>query len=81
MTGSYRPIAHAATDAGGAWREPHDLVDHLLGVAARAAHFAECFGAAEWARLAGLWHDLGKFRPSFWSSISVPSEHERAATT
>jgi predicted DNA-binding transcriptional regulator YafY len=24
-----RPIAHAAKDADGAWRDPHDLADHL----------------------------------------------------
>lgn len=41
------------------------LIDHLRGVASKAGRFAEKFGAQEWARLAGLWHDLGKYRPGF----------------
>ena len=36
------------------------LVDHLEGVAAMAAHFAEPFCGSEWAYAAGLLHDLGK---------------------
>jgi CRISPR-associated endonuclease/helicase Cas3 len=42
-----------------------DLELHLQQVADRAAAFASAFGAAEWGRLAGLWHDLGKFQPKF----------------
>ena len=57
-----RPIAHAAQDAEGAWRDPHDLADHLAGVAALAACHARKFGAEGWGHLAGLWHDLGKYR-------------------
>ena len=30
-----------------------------------AADFADAFGAGNWGRLAGLWHDLGKFAPKF----------------
>ena len=30
-----------------------------------AAGFAEAFGAAEWGRLLGLWHDLGKYSAKF----------------
>jgi len=42
----------------------HALVDHLQAVAQRAStHVPET--AAEWVRQAGLWHDLGKFRPGF----------------
>ena len=64
-----RPIAHAAQDADGAWRDPHDLAAHLAGVAAVAACHARKFGAEDWAHLAGLWHDLGKYRPRFQSYI------------
>jgi len=60
-----RAIAHAARDANGAWRDPHDLADHLAGVAALAACHARKFGAEDWAHIAGLWHDLGKYRPRF----------------
>lgn len=38
---------------------------HLDAVAGLAAQFATRFGASEWARLAGLWHDLGKFSKEF----------------
>jgi CRISPR-associated endonuclease/helicase Cas3 len=34
---------------------------HLEAVAKLAAEFASAFHAAEWACLAGLWHDLGSF--------------------
>ena len=40
------------------------LEQHLENVANRAAEFAKPFGGEEWARLAGLWHDLGKHSPS-----------------
>ncbi len=50
-----RPIAH---------NPGHALVDHLNAVAGLAARGAPP-GAQAWAALAGLWHDLGKFRPGF----------------
>lgn len=36
------------------------LEEHLDNVAKLAAAFAKPFGGAEWAHLAGRWHDLGK---------------------
>lgn len=71
-----RPIAHVARDDDGTWREPHDLTEHLAGVAALAACFARTFGE-DWARLAGLWHDLGKYRPGFQTYIRNKSGFER----
>lgn len=54
------PLAHS----GG-----HLLETHLRAVAHIAADFSQAFDAAEpsqrWAYLAGLWHDLGKYRPGF----------------
>lgn len=44
---------------------PHLLSDHLHAVARLAADFAAVFDASDWGRLAGLWHDLGKYRPGF----------------
>lgn len=38
---------------------------HLEAVADLAAKFASAFDAADWARLAGLWHDLGKYSAEF----------------
>jgi len=36
------------------------LEEHLKNVADLAKHFAEDFGAGDWAYLAGPWHDLGR---------------------
>lgn len=41
------------------------LERHLEEVAALASAFAEPFGVSDWARLAGLWHDLGKYSTAF----------------
>lgn len=47
----------------------HLLADHLQSVAVMAADFSAAFEPASatrrWAYLAGLWHDLGKYRPGF----------------
>ena len=43
----------------------HFLQDHLQEVARLASSNAKNFGAEPWAYLAGLWHDLGKYRPGF----------------
>ncbi|APW63229.1 CRISPR-associated helicase/endonuclease Cas3 [Paludisphaera borealis] len=52
------------------------LPDHLARVAdgdgdelPGASHFAEAFDAAEWGRLLGLWHDLGKYSIPFQNYI------------
>ena len=59
------PLAHS----GG-----HSLAAHLHSVAAMAAEFSKPFDAANatqrWAYLAGLWHDLGKYRPGFQRYLS-----------
>lgn len=49
--------------------EIHDLDKHLFDVAARAREFANVFSSGEWAFVAGLWHDLGKYRPAFQAYI------------
>lgn len=41
------------------------LESHLHNVAELAAEFARPFGGEEWAYLAGLWHDLGKYSEAF----------------
>lgn len=53
--------AHTPGEAG-VW---HDLVGHLQRTAEKARQNGAKFGAGELARLAGLWHDVGKFNPAF----------------
>ncbi|MBU3740475.1 MAG: CRISPR-associated endonuclease Cas3'', partial [Rhodoferax sp.] len=45
----------------------HLLVDHLQAVSELAEDLADDgkMTCGSWARLAGLWHDLGKYRPGF----------------
>lgn len=45
------------------------LEDHLRNVAELAAEFAQPFGGEEWACLAGLWHDLGKYSEAFQKKL------------
>jgi CRISPR-associated endonuclease/helicase Cas3 len=47
---------------------------HLEQVADLASEFAGVFGAASWGRLIGLWHDLGKYTPTFQQYIRQASE-------
>jgi len=41
------------------------LATHLQAVSKLAAQFSAAFDSADWGRLAGLWHDLGKYRAEF----------------
>lgn len=58
------PIAHVRQDSSGSWLL-HPLADHLEGTAHLAESFAMYFRNGDWAHLAGLWHDLGKFNPAW----------------
>ncbi len=68
-------LAHVRPEAEG-WCE-HALEEHLRKVAGRAAASAESFGAQDWAGLAGLWHDLGKYSAEFQAYIRTASGYER----
>ncbi len=50
----------------------HSLDEHLTDTAKLARSFANVFRAGEWAYLAGLWHDLGKYSEEFQKRL----EHE-----
>ncbi|MGH9209046.1 MAG: CRISPR-associated endonuclease Cas3'' [Acidimicrobiales bacterium] len=63
-------VAHTPNRDG----EWHELVDHLTSVGVLAERFAGRFGAGTWARLAGLWHDLGKANPAFREYLISASE-------
>ena len=71
-------IAHIASSGDeGSWRL-HPLDQHLAAVAALAACFARDIGE-DWARVAGLWHDLGKYAPQFQSMIQRESGYNPEA--
>lgn len=65
------PLAHS----GG-----HHLVDHLHKVAELAGGFSKVFDSCgysrRWAYLAGLWHDLGKYRPGFQQYLRQSSGYD-----
>ncbi len=69
------PVAHIRYDADGT-RHIHPLSAHLKNTARRAAAFAEPFDSADWAALAGLWHDLGKYQPAFQRYIRAKADAE-----
>ena len=72
-------IAHSAQEEHGNWREPHDLLEHLNGVAKRAATNAAGFGGSEWAHVAAMLHDLGKYQPDWQQYIRKASGYEPEA--
>jgi len=59
--------AHSRPDRPEAEWEPLD--EHLSHVAEIAGDFAKWFGNDSYGRLAGLWHDLGKYSDAFQSYL------------
>ncbi|HWO99680.1 MAG TPA: CRISPR-associated endonuclease Cas3'' [Methylococcus sp.] len=57
----------------------HSLEEHLREVAKLADRFATPFGAGDWAALAALWHDLGKYRRAFQEYIRSRSGYDPEA--
>ena len=45
------------------------LIDHLKGTSLLAERFASIFDAAEWGKMAGLYHDIGKYSAAFQQRI------------
>lgn len=41
------------------------LIDHLKGTSLLAERFASVFDALEWGKIAGLYHDIGKYSAAF----------------
>lgn len=73
------PIAHVKQNQNQEWLEPHALEDHLRDVSQLAKEMANSFSSGEWAALAGLWHDLGKYRPAFQNYIKTVSGYDPEA--
>jgi CRISPR-associated endonuclease/helicase Cas3 len=71
-------LAHVRQSPDGEWIE-HSLDEHLRAVAELAAGFAETFDSQNWARLSGLWHDLGKYREQFQRYIKSVSGYDAEA--
>ncbi len=72
-------IAHVKQAEDGQWAV-HPLADHLFHTATIAEGFGAEFHSAEWAWLAGLWHDLGKYRPAFQKHIRKSSGYDPNAS-
>lgn len=62
-------LAHVRQNEDGSF-VIHELEEHLRAVGTLAGEFASSFGQSDWGRLAGLWHDLGKYSPAFQSYIA-----------
>ncbi|MCK9201009.1 MAG: CRISPR-associated helicase Cas3' [Gallionella sp.] len=73
-----RPLAHVRQLPDGRWVE-HFLDEHSQSVSELAARFASVFNSQDWARLSGLWHDLGKFREKFQQYIKSVSGYDAEA--
>lgn len=71
-------LAHVRQLPDGLWTE-HLLEEHLREVARLAGNFSSAFGSEDWARLAGLWHDLGKYREAFQRYIKTVSGYDAEA--
>lgn len=51
----------------------HYLDEHLEGTAKLASQFADTFNNGDWARVAAIWHDLGKYQLDFQRRIKFQS--------
>jgi len=65
MTSRLTEWAHSPNETG----KPEPLLAHLELVAQLCEQFTAKFNAGSWGRVAGLWHDLGKFSREFQAYI------------
>lgn len=54
------------------------IQEHCGGTAAFAEEMASVFDAGAWAKLCGLWHDIGKYSPKFQQHIIASSGFDAA---
>lgn len=74
----HQPFAHTLPGEPPDRWEP--LEAHLEQVSSLAGQNAASFGATEWARVAGLWHDLGKYSAGFQEYLRRSSQAKEDAT-
>ena len=72
-----RYLAHVRCD--GETFALHDLDEHLRGVGKLAEEYAQVFGSGDWAQVAGVWHDLGKYSAEFQRRIKSVSGYDAEA--
>jgi CRISPR-associated endonuclease/helicase Cas3 len=73
-------IAHLKnTESSDNW-EFQSLKDHLEETAILAQAFSSKFGDKQWGRLLGLWHDIGKYSPTFQNYIRKNSGYDEGLT-
>lgn len=65
-------MAHVKQNKDKTWAI-HPLGEHLLTTGNLAGSFASEFGSSDWGRIAGLWHDLGKYSQEFQNYIMTAS--------
>ena len=70
--------AHTGNRSDGTDWQP--LKEHLTSVAQLAQTRAKAFGAADWAHLVGLLHDLGKYSQAFQQRLHGNNERADHAT-
>ncbi|VAW80927.1 CRISPR-associated helicase Cas3 [hydrothermal vent metagenome] len=73
-----KTLAHVKETTNGQYIE-HWLEEHLSCVGGLAADFASKFESEDWAYLAGIWHDLGKYSADFQKRIKQVSGYDLAA--
>jgi len=69
-------VAHVKKKNDDDWELPHSLGEHLRCVKKLSSEYAVDIGS-DWAALAGLWHDLGKYRQKFQDYIRIQSGYEK----
>jgi len=73
------PRCFAHTRSGSPPETWQELSEHLEAVGQLASKHASQFQAEDWGRLAGLWHDLGKYSGAFQAYLKTaesPDGHE-----
>ncbi len=72
------PFAHTTAGPPDEWES---LPKHLAEVAHHAARLADTFDAGDWGRIAGRWHDIGKYSAAFQAYLHRSAAARQVATS